>query len=93
MAKDTIPHTHLRHPRSFKQVCDEYRTLWDKVWWNRHIRNGEPETGRSMARILEDRHGREFLNSDNDIEWGVCLGKMMALAWVLGSDWEGSGDT
>lgn len=86
--------------RNDDDIGKEYRRLWDKVWWNRHMyHHGNPEikdevqSGRSAARGIEDRWGKEFLEPGDDIEWGITLGKMMALAWVLGSDWDGSGDT
>lgn len=71
----------------------EYSKLWDKVWWNRHMGGGEPTAGQKAAREIEKKYGREYLDPGDDVEWGVCLGKMMALAWVLGADWEGAGDT
>lgn len=79
--------------RAYKDIDAEYKRLWDKVWWNRHMAAGEPEVGKGPARGIEDRYGKEFLYPGDDIEWGICLGKMMALAWVLGSDWDGAGDT
>lgn len=45
------------------------------------------------ARALVDRYGLEFLAPGDPVEWGITQGKMMALAWVHGSEWDGSGDT
>jgi hypothetical protein len=70
-----------------------YERFWDKVWWNRHMSLGEPAAGRDAARGVEEKYGLEFLEPGDDIEWGICLGKMMALAWVLGMEWEAAGDT
>ena len=88
--------------RKTKEVVAEYDKLWDKVWWNRHMSHCEAETaskckkqgpGCDPARALEDRWGLAALNPGDQTEWGICQGKMMALAWVLGSEWEGSGST
>jgi hypothetical protein len=79
--------------RSVQEINAEYKKLWDKVWWNRHMALGEPEVGQGPARGVEDRYGKEFLDPGDDVEWGICQGKMMALAWIMGADWEESGDT
>lgn len=88
--------------RNENHISAEYQRLWDKVWWNRHMSHCRAASasecpkhglGCDPARGLEDRYGKEFLYPGDDVEWGICQGKMMALAWVLGSEWEGSGDT
>lgn len=79
--------------RTKKEILSEHNKLWDKVWWNRHMSFGEPLVGQEPARGIEDRWGKDFLNPGDDIEWGICLGKMMALGWVQGMEWDESGDT
>lgn len=86
--------------RTIREISAEYDRFHDKVWWNRHMsRDGNPEisdevqSGRAAARGVEDRYGKAFLDPSDDIEWGICLGKMMALAWVLGDKWDEAGDT
>jgi len=72
---------------SIKKAYERFRA---KVWWNRHMAHGEP---RDAARGVEEKYGLEFLEPGDDIEWGICLGKMMAVAWVLGMEWDEAGDT
>lgn len=87
--------------RNDDDISKEYRKLWNKVWWNRHMShhtlgcdcNDEPMVGCDSARALLERYGLEFLEPGEQVEWGITQGKMMALAWVMGSDWDGSGST
>jgi hypothetical protein len=79
--------------RGDDSIAKAHERFWDKVWWNRHMGGGEPAAGRDAARGVEEKYGLEFLEPGDDIEWGICLGKKMALAWVLGMEWEAAGDT
>lgn len=85
-------------PRTRKEIAAEHSKYFDKVWWNRHMSHHEHDhdggIGCEAARALEDRYSMEFLHpGENDIEWGICLGKYMALGWMLGFDWDEAGDT
>ena len=94
--------------RNDKSIIDEYNELWEKVWYNRQqVRRERLAAGdvhltqmdkkmlkdnESILRDIEERYGKENLRWD-DFEWGLLSGRMSALAWVMGSDWEGSLDT
>lgn len=75
--------------------------LFDKVWYNRHlnlrfrIKFGEetvsPEiwkTALKAAEKVEKRYGKDNLGPWDDFEWGMINGKLSALRWVLGDEWD-----
>ena len=90
-------------------VSEEYRQLSDYVWYARHqhrqwkMNNSEitlntaenihiHKTATAAAKKIEQKYGLNYLQCD-EIEHFIRLGKMSALAWVLGSTWEESFDT
>ena len=72
--------------------------FFDMVWYNRHQclleRNktfNEKHPSWKGAKVAEKRiekkYGKENLIFD-DFEWGMVSGKLSAIRWVLGEDWD-----
>jgi hypothetical protein len=86
-----------------KDIEKAYEELREKVWWNRHqvwlewIESGkEPmteaqkpilEKAKKAARRIERKYGKGNLTCNN-FEWGLVCGRMSALGWVMGDEWD-----
>lgn len=52
------------------------------------IHRGVWEGAEKSARRLEQKYGLEELGPWDDFEWGMVNGKLSALRWVLGDEWD-----
>ncbi len=93
--------------RSDKSISSAHTEFWDKVWWNRkqnliwELEQEEPLSEETKAKIaeikkncrkVERKYGKRNLGWD-DFEWGLLSGKLAALAWLGGAEWNESLDT
>jgi hypothetical protein len=84
--------------RSVKEILDYENEFQTKVWYGRKLpaakyrAQGTPEyivKGMLKAkREAEKRFGKKNLGPWTDFEWGMLSGKLSALRWVLGDDWD-----
>ncbi len=91
----------LETPRSETEILTAIDELFDKVWYNRHLyfrsevlagkETVSPEIWQGAlkaARKVEKRYGKAALGPWDDFEWGMINGKLSALRWVLGDEWD-----
>lgn len=87
--------------RSLEEVTEAENMFFDKIWFDRHMSlryrvETDLETvnediwkgALSSAQRVIDKYGEENLGPYSDFEWGMINGKLSALRWVLGCDWD-----
>lgn len=85
-------------PRDIEEIREAENEMFERVWYDRHqmIRSG-PEyrdvpfgghPGDEPACRLEEKYGEDDLGPYDDFEWGMLSGKLSALRWVLGDEWD-----
>lgn len=87
--------------RTLDEVLEAENMFMDKVWFDRHLSlRYLVETGKETvdediwkgalesAQKVIDKYGEENLGPYSDFEWGMINGKLSALRWVLGDDWD-----
>ena len=99
-AEPPSPMILLRNEEDIHAASEE---CFDKIWWNRHrlwlhrIESGDEKLtdqqkpifakAVSEAKRIEDKYGVDKLKVD-DFEWGMINGKLSALRWVTGAEWD-----
>ena len=87
--------------RTLKEVLEAENMFLDKIWFDRHlsleyrieqgIEDVNPEIWKGAmesARKVIEKYGEENLGPYSDFEWGMLNGKLSALRWVLGYEWD-----
>lgn len=90
-------------PRRLDEIQVAEQELRDRIWYQRSLahewrleESGDHTGLESLLRIatpgrrrVEERYGGpENLGPYDDFEWGMLNGKLSALRWVLGSEWD-----
>jgi len=89
-------------PRSLAEILEAEQEYFDKIWYVRKlitkekIAAGETEPlSEDLAakvdegmREVEQRYGAENVGPWDDWNWGFVHGKLSALRWVLGDEWD-----
>jgi PIN domain len=87
-------------PRNWEEIREAEQELWDRIWYDRSTsseQRAEDEgrdveehrriAGPGRARV-EAKYGAENLGPYDKFEWGMLNGKLSALRWVTGSEWD-----
>lgn len=97
---DTFAST-LDTPRSEEEIIAAMDRCWDQVWYNRHlnlkariaggITQIDPDVWKAAlaaAQRVTEKMAAEDLPPYDDFDWVMINGKLSALRWVLGDDWD-----
>ena len=87
--------------RKRKEVESALEEFFDKVWYDRHqlLKNQVKEKktkvspeiwkgARQAAKRVEGKYGLKNLSPYSDFDWGMINGKLSALRWILGDEWD-----
>ncbi len=87
--------------RTLEEVCEAENMFYEKVWLDRHFsleyrvkQLGEKidpqiwKDAQKAATKLVKKYGEENVGPYSDFEWGMLNGKLSALRWVLGNEWD-----
>jgi hypothetical protein len=93
--------TFEEEPRRLDEIMQAEQECFDRVWYHRSLNReshltedaqGALEDLRRIAgparRRVEEAYGHDSLGPYTDFEWGMLNGKLSALRWVLGSEWD-----
>jgi hypothetical protein len=89
-------------PRTLAEILEAEREFFDKVWYVRrlvfderielgkedHLPAELDRRAKEAMRAIEERYGADNVRPWDDWGWGFVNGKLSALRWVLGSDWD-----
>ena len=86
-----------QEPRSYEEIRGAEQEMFDRIWYDRS-RSHEQREGADVEELrriagpgrerVEETYGVENLGPYDDFEWGMLNGKMSALRWVLGDEWD-----
>lgn len=102
--EELIEHsTFVEDPRTLAEITGAEQEMFDRIWYERSLtflpRHGAPGDREDVKRLLkmeeaarkrvEESYSEEGqLGPYTDFELGMLHGKLSALRWVLGSEWD-----
>jgi hypothetical protein len=88
-------------PRTLAEIQEAEQEFFDRMWYERHLmfrhryEHGDDDrttegTYQVAPEAAERVKGRrpDLRPTESDFEWGMWNGKLSALRWVLGSEWD-----
>jgi hypothetical protein len=89
------------HIRPETQIVKAENELFDRVWYYRRMvrldkwRRGDKKytretfkIGKEAAQKVLKKYGRRVAGPHSDFDWGFLQGKLSAIRWVLGDEWD-----
>jgi hypothetical protein len=99
--EDLLAKYPIQGPRSVKEILEAEKEFFDKVWYIRSLILEERQKERSGGQRLpasktaekareriRRQYGADNVGPWDDFEWGMVNGKLSALRWVLGDEWD-----
>jgi restriction endonuclease len=87
--------------RAENEILEAEQEFFDRVWYDRKIGLEEriekgkttvdPEIWKGAQKAMKEveaRYGKRNLGPYSDSEWGMVNGKLSALRWILGDEWD-----
>lgn len=81
--------------RTESEIIAAEQEFFDRIWYERHQMlshegwdAGILHAAEAAAEEVRERWGAENLGPYDDFEWGMISGKLSALRWVLGYEWD-----
>jgi hypothetical protein len=91
----------LGTPRTEEEIGSAIDEFFDKIWYDRHqVLKYRVETGKETANSdiwiqaekaaakIEAKYPKSELGPHSKFEWGMINGKLSALRWVMGDEWD-----
>ena len=88
-------------PRTMDEIANMSQEFVEKIWFDRHlslryrveqgIEKVDPKIWEGALKSTEkviQKFGEDNLGPYSDFEWGMLNGKLSALRWVLGEEWD-----
>lgn len=82
----------MRDPAEIRAAENE---MYERVWYDRsktldHEKTEAESLPTIMAKYeaLETKYGKESLGPMSDFDWRMLNGRLSALRWVLGDEWD-----
>lgn len=87
--------------RNIDEIVAAEDEFFDKIWYDRHqllryriyekkekVDEEIWKRAQAAAKKIEKKYGKKNLGPHNDFEWGMINGKLSAIRWVLGDEWD-----
>lgn len=93
--------TEIFKERTVEEIHSIIDEFTDKIWYDRHqmlkrmVEKNQSKVDPKIwkgalqaEKMLEEKYGIENLGPHDDYEWGMLNGKLSALRWVVGFEWD-----